>query len=295
MDIQTQTAIDTIFALHKEVEQNLKTAISKAIQLGGIIIQEKAKLGHGNFSAFLAKLPFSERTARRYMLLWENQSSVSGLTFKDAYKLIGGAKTDTMADLQKDDVCIALNALVDRAWHLQFSGGLCWNKQKYDFTVFLRECWQDWEKVNPYMKKHISDQLTVRKSNYMENVSIPDTCWIEAIIFELCMLEADLKERTFEKDMDEWKRKLKETNDAPKKEWDLLNRMTDKNETVLGLTFGEYIWNLSQNTQFNVLQEDAKHIQTVFAAFHKRLGNDVCTIKEERKKANQAAKNCQVG
>lgn len=294
MDIQTQTAIDTIFALHKEVEQNLKTAISKAIQLGGIIIQEKAKLGHGNFSAFLAKLPFSERTARRYMLLWENQSSVSGLTFKDAYKLIGGAKTDTMADLQKDDVCIALDALVNRAWHLQFSGGLCWNKQKYDFTVFLRECWQDWEKVNPYMKNHISDQLTVRKSNYIWNVSMPDTCWIEAIAFELCMLEADLKERTYQKDLDEWKRLLKENN-APKEHWDQFNKLTNESDTVFGLTFGELGWNYLHNAQWEALEQDIKNVQTVFAAFHKRLGNDVGTIKEERKKANQAAKNCQVG
>ena len=129
----------------------------------------------------------------------------------------------------------------------------------------------------------------------MWNVLMPDACWIEAITFELCMLEADLKERTFQKDMDEWKRKLKETNDAPKKEWDLLNKMTDKNETVLGLTFGEYVWNISQNSQFNALQEDAKHLQTVFAAFHKRLGNKVGTIGEERKKANQAAENHPVG
>ena len=52
---------------------NGRTALMTACETN----KEKAKLGHGNFSAFLAKLPFSERTARRYMLLWENQSSVS--------------------------------------------------------------------------------------------------------------------------------------------------------------------------------------------------------------------------
>lgn len=292
MNIQVQkTTIETIHKLHNEVELHLKNAINKAIELGGIIANEKQRLGHGNFSTFLKELPFSERTARRYMLLFDNREKVAGLTFKEAYKLIGTTKTDTVSDLQEDEVCKALDTLANRAWHLQFSGTtICWNEQKYDFTLFLRECWQDWSKVNAYIRKHISDQLTIRKSDYIWNTPMPNTCWIEAIMFELCMLEADLKKRTYQEDLDNYKRTLKET-DAPKEDWDTLNKLTDQSDTVFGLTLGELAWNYCHDAQWETLEQDYKNVQTVFAAFHKRLGNEVGTITEERKKADSTKYN----
>lgn len=70
----------------------------KAIRIGELLFEQKEKLKHGEFIPWTKiNLPFSDRTARNYMKLFENQEqlkmeSVSNLN--SAYKLLGKPKEE---------------------------------------------------------------------------------------------------------------------------------------------------------------------------------------------------------
>ena len=88
--------IEEIIKLHYEICDSLKLTIDKAIQIGRLLIEQKKKLKHGNFLPWIKNnLPFSDRTARNYMKIFENKEklkmeSVSNLN--DAYKLLEPSK-----------------------------------------------------------------------------------------------------------------------------------------------------------------------------------------------------------
>jgi hypothetical protein len=72
-----------IVNLHLAVEASLRRSVQDAIKIGELLAQQKDELPHGDFLAWIEReLPFTDRTARRYMLLWEYRS-----------------KTDTVSDL----------------------------------------------------------------------------------------------------------------------------------------------------------------------------------------------------
>jgi len=88
-----------IARLHTEVLSCVKVGLETAIRIGELLTQQKEKLGHGYFTRWInANLPFTDRTARNYMRLYEGRDrlkteTVSVLT--EGYKLLAppGDKT----------------------------------------------------------------------------------------------------------------------------------------------------------------------------------------------------------
>lgn len=62
--------------LHSEVMASLRTSLEKAIQIGEILAEVKRTLPHGEFTPFLATLPFSDRTARNYIGVYNNRKMI---------------------------------------------------------------------------------------------------------------------------------------------------------------------------------------------------------------------------
>lgn len=86
---------EKISILHISIETNIKNAIRNAIKIGELLIEKKSMLGHGKFIPWIAaNLPFSERTAQRYIKLFENRDLLNTTPVSDlksAYKLLSSA------------------------------------------------------------------------------------------------------------------------------------------------------------------------------------------------------------
>jgi hypothetical protein len=82
-----------IMTLHTAIVEAGRTALDNAIRIGELLAAQKASLGHGDFGSWCrGNLPFTERTARRYMQVYEardrlKRTAVSVLG--DAYRMIG--------------------------------------------------------------------------------------------------------------------------------------------------------------------------------------------------------------
>lgn len=81
-----------IISLHAEIAGHFRQSLEKAIRIGELLSEQKAVLKHGEFTAWITRnLPFTDRTARSYMRVYENRDrlkteSVSDLT--TAYRLL---------------------------------------------------------------------------------------------------------------------------------------------------------------------------------------------------------------
>ncbi|UOG62587.1 DUF3102 domain-containing protein [Leptospira noguchii] len=86
---------EKISMLHTSIETNIKNAIRNAIKIGELLIEKKSRLGHGKFIPWITtNLPFSERTAQRYIKLFENRDLLNTTPVSDlksAYKLLSSA------------------------------------------------------------------------------------------------------------------------------------------------------------------------------------------------------------
>lgn len=89
----TTSRIDEITKLHSDIVGYMRLSLDAAIRIGELLSERKAELAHGEFTPWVeANLPFSPRTARRYMKAYENREriektdSVSVLT--EAYRLL---------------------------------------------------------------------------------------------------------------------------------------------------------------------------------------------------------------
>ena len=91
----------------EETANRVKQAILKqALDLGGLLLQPKAKVGHGRFGKWLEKnCDLSERSAQRYMALKEqwpkietwlktNSATVADLSLRKAEKIITSDNQD---------------------------------------------------------------------------------------------------------------------------------------------------------------------------------------------------------
>lgn len=88
----TQNPVQEIKTLHGEITEAMRVGLPKAIRIGELLTREHAKLKHGKWLLWVkSKLPFTDRTARNYIQLFENRKRlklemVSDLT--SAYRLI---------------------------------------------------------------------------------------------------------------------------------------------------------------------------------------------------------------
>jgi hypothetical protein len=74
-------------ALHAEIGGALRLSLQKAIEIGGLLTEAKRQAGHGAFGEWLSdNVAFTDRTARRYMALFENRERL--------------LKSDTVSDLR---------------------------------------------------------------------------------------------------------------------------------------------------------------------------------------------------
>ena len=88
--------VEEMKILHSEIMNSLRMSLKKGIRIGELLNEQKEKLKHGEFTAWVNNnLPFTDRTARNYMRLFQERDklkteTVSGL--RDAYHLIAHKK-----------------------------------------------------------------------------------------------------------------------------------------------------------------------------------------------------------
>ncbi|MCJ7447963.1 MAG: DUF3102 domain-containing protein [Bacteroidales bacterium] len=98
LDIITAKKINT---LHEGIMSLLHQGIEKAVEIGELLTGKKAELQHGEFGIWIKdNLIFTDRTAQRYMKLFENKDKVLQTgNISEAYKMLGEGKNDNVSDL----------------------------------------------------------------------------------------------------------------------------------------------------------------------------------------------------
>lgn len=75
---------DRIAELHREIIGYLKVTVDKAIEIGGLLIEQKAELDHGQWLPWVREnLPFSERLARDYMRFYDRRDELKTANVAD--------------------------------------------------------------------------------------------------------------------------------------------------------------------------------------------------------------------
>ena len=107
--------------LHSEIGAALRLSLQHAIEIGGILADAKLQIGHGEFGRWLAdNVEFSDRTARRYMLLFEKRDRLKSDTVSDlktAYGLLEAHSEpdlearETVSDTELEDPSMTLELL----------------------------------------------------------------------------------------------------------------------------------------------------------------------------------------
>lgn len=94
----TKTASE-IKKLHGEICCAARTSLDKAIRIGELLADAKGNVKHGEWLSFVKTLPFSERTARNYMRVYEEREGLKSATVADlteAYRLLEEPKTPSL-------------------------------------------------------------------------------------------------------------------------------------------------------------------------------------------------------
>jgi DNA modification methylase len=75
------SVVKKINQLHKEF---IKMTVKKALEIGRLLVEQKTKLGHGNWEDWMGtNLEFSAATAKRYMRLYEVRDELKTVTMTD--------------------------------------------------------------------------------------------------------------------------------------------------------------------------------------------------------------------
>jgi len=94
-NIQKGKAQD-ITLLYNEIAGHLRQSLEKAIRIGELLVEQKKSLKHGEFTPWIeGNLPFTDRTARNYMRLFNERDSIKTETVSDltsAYRLLAEPK-----------------------------------------------------------------------------------------------------------------------------------------------------------------------------------------------------------
>ena len=91
-ELTSQDLAVEIARLHGEVLICARIGLTNAIKIGELLVLQKEKLEHGNFTDWInTNLPFSDRTARNYMRIYnarDKLKSESVSVLSDGYKLL---------------------------------------------------------------------------------------------------------------------------------------------------------------------------------------------------------------
>ena len=94
MNSLKQRPLDEIITLHNEIDGQCRVILQKAVRIGELLTEQKAKLPHGEFTPWIeTNLPFTVRTAQNYMKVYRERDTlksenVSLLT--EGYRLLQG-------------------------------------------------------------------------------------------------------------------------------------------------------------------------------------------------------------
>jgi hypothetical protein len=84
--------VDEISKLHSEIRQHAETMLMKAIRIGELLVEQKQKMQHGQFTKWATdNLPFCVRTAQNYMKVFRNNKqfkSENVSVLSDAYNIL---------------------------------------------------------------------------------------------------------------------------------------------------------------------------------------------------------------
>ena len=84
--------VEKITALHGEIIGAVTTALSNAIEIGGLLTEQKQATRHGKWGEWVAaNLPFDIRTAQNYMRAWKRRDELKNENvsyLSEAYELI---------------------------------------------------------------------------------------------------------------------------------------------------------------------------------------------------------------
>lgn len=96
--------VEKINALHNGILDIFIDALETAIKIGQWLTEAKAIMKHGEFGPWIKdNLVFSERSAQRYMSLFENREKVLECdNISDAYKMLTDGKSDNVSDLDQE-------------------------------------------------------------------------------------------------------------------------------------------------------------------------------------------------
>ena len=114
MNIIERNRIDQIVSLHGEIEASLRTTVGKAIEIGGLLEDQKQELPHGEWGRWAQQnLPFTLRTATNYMNCFRHRDRLKSESVSDlasAYKLLTApsetpVSNETRLDQYARDIC----------------------------------------------------------------------------------------------------------------------------------------------------------------------------------------------
>jgi hypothetical protein len=103
---------EEIRKIHGEILHSLKTSLGKAIRIGELLIKQKERLTHGQFSPWIKNnLPISDRTVQNYMRLYREKDRLKTENVSDlsnAYRLLIEHKAEEsfphIKPLSKDEI-----------------------------------------------------------------------------------------------------------------------------------------------------------------------------------------------
>lgn len=96
-----------IIKLHAEIKSLVKTTVETAIRIGELLTEQKEAMPHGEFTPWIREsMPFTDRTARNYMKLYQNRDRLKTETVSDltgAYRLLSDSETEDGLDISRID------------------------------------------------------------------------------------------------------------------------------------------------------------------------------------------------
>lgn len=140
-----KSKIDQIVSLHNELEALLNKSLDNMIRLGELLTEVKAELPHGEFTGWIEEnLPFTPRTARRYMKVYNHRAELGGAeTITEAYNLLAEPKTDTMSVLPEerkwDEIDWSISAIMDFVWHSYNGNSFLIGEDEWHYIMWLKE------------------------------------------------------------------------------------------------------------------------------------------------------------
>lgn len=94
-----KNVIEEISVLHNDIKSLMQETFQKALRLGELLTDVKARLPHGSFIGWIENnCPFSRYTAHRYMIIYEKRGELETqciTNLSQAYKWLGKCSTVT--------------------------------------------------------------------------------------------------------------------------------------------------------------------------------------------------------